>query len=315
MSIRGAIAVRRFHGYRQRLFGTLSRRWVFVALTVVPALAVFAFVNLFPMGWAFAASFFEIGALDPTWSWTGLQNFEVVLNDPEFWSSLQRSIVFAVGSVTLQVTAGTGLALLLNRSFKFKRVVRAVALVPYIVPTAVLGFVALWMGNARYGIVNQLLHQLGLIDQYLPWYGSVDLAMLSVIVTSSWKFTIFVTIIVLARLQSIPPTIYEAATVSGASRWDRFVDITLPNLKGVLFIVILLRGIWMFNKFDIVFILTNGGPLNKTTIASIYAYRTAFSDFNLGQAAAVSTLLFLLLVGTAVVYFHYFEPSQEVRVE
>jgi len=315
MSIRESIASGKLHGYRRGLFESLSKRWVFVALTVVPALAVFVFVNLFPMMWAFAAAFFEVGAFQPTWQWTGLENFRIVLNDSRFWDSLRRSIIFAVGSVVLQVIAGTALALLLNRSFSFKRAVRAIALLPYIVPTAVLSFVALWMGNARYGIINQLLTQAGLIQEFVAWYGSLNLAMPSVIVTSSWKFTIFVTIIVLARLQSIPPSIYEAATISGASKIDRFVDITLPNLKGVLFIVVLLRGVWMFNKYDIIYILTNGGPVNRTTIASIYAYRTAFSDFNLGRAAAVSTLLFILLIGAALVYFHYFEPSQEVRVE
>jgi len=315
MSLRESLASGRLHSYRRDLFESLSKRWVFIGLTVVPALAVFVFVNLFPMMWAFAASFFEVGALQPSWTWNGVENFIIVLNDDRFWSSLSRSIVFAVGSVALQVTAGTALALLLNRSFSFKRIVRAIALLPYIVPTAVLSFVALWMGNSRYGIINQLLVQFGIVQEFIPWYGSITLAMPSVIFTSSWKFTIFVTIIVLARLQSIPPSIYEAATVSGASKLNRFIDITLPNLKGVLFIVVLLRGVWMFNKYDIIYILTNGGPQNRTMIASIYAYRTAFSDFNLGRAAAVSTLLFVLLIGAALVYFHYFEPSQEVRVE
>ncbi|MFC6723819.1 carbohydrate ABC transporter permease [Halobium palmae] len=315
MAVKELLPYERFHSYQQNLYGTLSKRWVFVTLTILPALALFSFVNLLPMLWALSASFFEIGAFSPEWTWVGVDNYATVLADGEFWSSLSRSTVFAVGSVALQVTLGIALALLLNRDFRFKRVARAVALVPYIVPSAILGFVALWMGNARYGVINQLLSQLGVIGQYVAWYGSVDLAMLAVIVTSSWKFTIFVTIVVLARLQSIPPSLYEAATMAGASRYRRFVDITLPNLRGVLFIVVLLRGIWMFNKYDIIYVLTNGGPMSSTKIASIYAYRTAFTDFNLGRAAAVSTLLFLILLGAALVYFHYLEPSQEVRVE
>lgn len=315
MAIREALASGRLHSYRQNVYETLSRKWIFIALTIVPALALFAFVNLLPMLWAFSASFFSIGAFSPEWSWVGFENFTTVLGEAEFWSSLQRSIIFAGGSVIFQVTLGTGLALLLDREFRFKRIVRAIVLLPYIVPTAVLSFIALWIGNSRYGVLNQILSRLGLIDQFIAWYGLPELAMFSVIATSSWKFTIFVTIIVLARLQSIPSSLYEAATVTGASRYRRFVDITLPNLKGVLFIVVLLRGVWMFNKFDIVYILTNGGPQNRTMIASIYAYQTAFSEYNLGMAAAISTLLFVLLLGAAVVYFHYFEPSQEVRVE
>lgn len=315
MAVRDLGEHERLHQYRQNIYRILSKKWIFAGLTVVPALLLFTFVNLLPMIWAFSASFFSIGAFSPEWTWVGTENYTTVLSENEFWTSLRRSIVFAGGSVILQVILGVSLALLLNRDFRFKRVARALALVPYIVPSAVLAFIALWMGNARYGIINQVLVRLGLIDNYVAWYGTIDFAMFSVIVTSSWKFTIFVTIIVLARLQSIPSSLYEAATMSGASRYRRFVDITLPNLKGVLFIVVLLRGIWMFNKYDIVFILTNGGPVGVTKIASIYAYRTAFTKYNLGQAAAVSSLLFLLLLGAALVYFHFFEPSQEVRVE
>lgn len=315
MAVNELVKIERLHPYQQRVYELLSRKWIFVGLTVLPALLLFGFVNLLPMLWAFTGSFFSIGAFNPAWSWVGIENYLTVLKDGEFWASLRRSVIFAGGSVILQVIFGVGLAILLNRDFRFKRAARALALVPYIVPSAILAFIALWMGNARYGILNQVLVRLGLISEYAAWYGSTDLAMLSVILTSSWKFTIFVTIIVLARLQSIPESLYEAATMSGASRYRRFVDITLPNLRGVLFIVILLRGIWMFNKYDIIYVLTNGGPVGTTKIASIYAYRTAFAEYNLGQAAAVSSLLFLILLGAALIYFHFFEPSQEVRVE
>jgi len=309
------VATSKIHPYQVSLYEYLSKKWVFVALTMLPAAAVFLSVNLFPIGWALSASFFEISAYSPVWTWTGLDNFAKVLADESFWQSLQRSSVFAVGSVALQVAFGTGLAFLINREFTGQKLVRAVALVPYIVPTAVLAYVALWMGSSNFGIINQLLAQAGIVDQFIPWFGSIQWAMFAVITVSSWKFSIFVTILVLARLQSIPDSLYEAAAISGASTWRRFRDITLPNLKGVLFIAILLRTIWMFNKFDIVFILTNGGPADVTRLASIHAYQTAFVEANLGEAAAVSTLLFGLLAMAAVVYFTVFEPSQEVRVE
>jgi len=305
----------RLHPYQVSLYEYLSKKWVFMALTMLPAAVVFLSVNLFPIGWALSASFFEISAYSPLWEWNGLGNFEKVLNDAAFWASLGRSSLFAVGSVALQVAFGTALAFLINREFRGQKLVRAVALLPYIVPTAVLAYVALWMGSSNFGIINQLLVRVGVIDQFIPWFGSIQWAMFAVISVASWKFSIFVTILVLARLQSIPDSLYEAAAISGASYYRRFVDITLPNLKGVLFIAILLRSIWMFNKFDIVFILTNGGPADVTRIASIHAYQTAFVEANLGEAAAVSTFLFGLLVIAAAVYFTVFEPSQEVRVE
>jgi len=288
---------------------------VLAAVTVIPAAILFTFVNLLPIGWAVTAGFFEISAFSPEWAWNGIENYIYTLNDAAFWGSLWRSVVFAGGSVAIQVVFGTVIALIVNRDFKFAALIRAIAMLPYLIPTAILGFIALWMANSQFGIINQILVQLGLIESNIAWYGNSDLAMWSVIVTSSWKFSIFVTIMVLARLQSIPEGYYEAATIAGATWFQKFRDITLPNLKGVLFIVILLRGIWMFNKFDIIYVLTKGGPVNKTTTSAIYAYNTAFVTTALGRAAAISTLLFVILIAAALIYFYKFEPANEVRTE
>ena len=301
--------------FQSSLYDFLSKKWVLAILTVVPAALLFMFVNLLPIGWAVTAGFFEISAFSPVWEWNGIENYVITLQSSEFWASLWRSVVFAGGSVTIQLIFGTAIALVINRDFKFAPLFRAIAMLPYLIPTAVLGFVGLWMANSQFGIINQILVRLGLIESYIAWYGNADLAMLAVIVTSSWKFAIFVTIMVLARLQSIPEGYYEAATVAGATWYQKFRDITLPNLKGVLFIVILLRGVWMFNKFDIIYVLTQGGPVGKTTTSAIYAYQTAFVGLELGRAAAVSTLLFILLVVSALIYFYTLDPTQEVRVE
>ncbi|MDX1744901.1 MAG: sugar ABC transporter permease, partial [Halobacteriales archaeon] len=178
-----------------------------------------------------------------------------------------------------------------------------------------LGFITLWMTNSQWGIINQLVVWTGLVDQFPDWFSSKRLAMASVIVTTSWKYSTFVTIMVLARLQGIPDGYYEAAKMSGANAVQAFRDITLPNLKNVLFIVVLLRFVWMFNKFDIIWVLTRGGPETATTTAVIYAYKEAFQFGALGNGAAVSTLLFIMLGGAAIVYFVVFNPSEEVRVE
>lgn len=305
----------RISEFQNSLYGFLSNRWVLAAITVIPAAILFTFVNLLPIGWAVTAGFFEVSAFSPEWAWNGIENYIFTLNDAAFWASLWRSVVFAGGSVAIQVVFGTAIALIINRDFKFAALIRALAMLPYLIPTAILGFIALWMANSQFGVINQVLVQLGLIENHIAWYGNRDLAMWAVIVTSSWKFSIFVTIMVLARLQSIPEGYYEAATVAGATWFQKFRDITLPNLKGVLFIVILLRGVWMFNKFDIIFVLTKGGPIDKTTTSAIYAYNTAFVTTALGRAAAISTLLFMILIAAALIYFYKFEPSREVRVE
>lgn len=303
------------HSIQERLFETLSDRRIMMGLTVIPAFGLFLIINVLPIGWAIAASFHDVNPYSPEWTFIGVEHYVDTLTDPNFWEVLLNSVVFAGGSVIVHLVVGIGFALLINREFRFAWLVRNVALVPYLIPTAVLGFMGLWMANSQWGIINQALHQLGLIDGYIAWYGNTDLAMAAVILTSSWKLTIFVTIMVLARLQSIPDDHYEAATMAGASAYQRFRDVTLPNLKGVIFIVVLLRGVWTFNKFDIIWVLTKGGPVGKTTTAPIYAYEVAFGRLNLGQASAVSTLLFVLLVAVALAYFHVLEPSQEVRVE
>jgi len=193
--------------------------------------------------------------------------------------------------------------------------VRAIAMLPYLIPTAVLGFVGLWMGNSQSGIINSILLQFEVIGQSVAWYGEPGVAMIAVIITSSWKFTIFVTIMTLARLQSIPNGYYEAAQMAGATMYQRFRDITLPNLKGVIFIVLLLRGIWMFNKFDIIWVLTEGGPGSSTTTAPIHVYEVAFNSSSLGQSSALSTVLFITLIIGAILYFYFLSPEEEVRVE
>ncbi|WP_137285367.1 carbohydrate ABC transporter permease [Halorussus salinisoli] len=305
----------RYHAAQDAVFEFLSRKWVLIGITVVPVMALFVFVNLLPIAWAINASFHSTSIYSPDWTWSGIENYQAVLTDGGFWISLWRSLLFAGGSVVLQLIAGTALALIVNRSFKFANFARAVAMLPYLIPTAVLGFIALWMGNSQYGIISDLLVRIGALDSAVPWYGSTTWALPAVILTSSWKFTLFVTIMVLARLQSIPEGFYEAATVSGANAYHKFRDITLPNLKGVIFIVLLLRGIWMFNKFDIIWVLTRGGPKEVTSTAPIYAYEVAFNSTRLGRAAATSALLFLILVIGAFLYFTVLEPEEEVRVE
>lgn len=306
---------RRYKKARDGLHEFLSKERVMTILTILPAFGLFTALTVLPIGWAIYAGFFDIHALSPEWTFIGIGNYSTILKEPALWNSLARSVVFAVGSVAVQLAAGIGIALLINKKFKFSTLIRAIVFLPYLIPTAVLGFLALWMGNSQWGVVNAILLDLGIINDFKPWYASLKWTMPAVILTNSWKFSIFVTIMVLARLQSIPPGYYEAAKMSGANTYQQFRDITLPNLKNVILIVLLLRGVWMFNKFDIIWVLTAGGPGEITTTAPIFAYERAFLDYSLGEAAAVSTLLFLLLAIAALIYFKMFKPHEEVRVQ
>lgn len=293
----------------------LSDERVLSALTVVPTLMLFVLVTLLPIAWGITAGFFRIPLYDPEWTWVGLENYRSVVADPGFRASLWRSLVFATGTITVQVVGGVAMALVISRSFRFSTLVRTLVFLPYVIPSAVVGVLAIWMTNTQWGIVNWLLVDAGVLSDPVPWLGGEVFAMLSVVVANSWKYTVFTTILVVARLQAIPEGYYEAATVAGANAWQRFRDITFPNIKGVLYIVIFLRGVWTFLKYDIVWVLTRGGPADATTVAAVHGYETAFTRNRLGEAAAISTLLFVMLVAAAVVYFVVFSPESEVRIE
>jgi multiple sugar transport system permease protein len=304
-----------FHAYQDALYERLSGRRLMIALTVVPVLVLLSFVLILPIAWAIWSSFFEIPLYQPDWEWVGLAHYAEQLVAPEFHVSLWKSVIFAVGSVSIQLVVGIGIALIVNREFKFNKGVRAIVLLPYLIPTALLGYVALWMFNTNWGVLNSILVRAGVIEAGIQWFGDPNTAMGLLMIVTAWKYAIFATILVLARLQSIPDGYYDAARIAGASRWQKFRDITLPNLKGVIFIVVLLRGIWMFNKFDIIHVLTGGGPADATETAPIYAYELAFQSYNLGESAAVSMILFVILVLAALVYFRVLEPEEEVRTE
>lgn len=303
---------------RERIEDFLSREYVLAALTVVPAASLFVLIVMLPIVWAFIAAFYHIPAFSPNWEWAGLENFAILASDGKFWDSLGRNLIFAGGTAFLNTMLGVGVALLLNREFRFKRFALPIGLLPYLIPTAFLGYFALWMSNQQWGVLNQLLLLFGIIteDNLIAWFtGNGRLAMISLVLTHSWKYSIFVTILVLARLQSIPNDLYESAEMCGASKIQQFRDITLPNLKAVLFITILLRGVWNFNKFDIIWILTRGGPGETTTTLPVYAYQEAFLFSRLGVASAVSVVLFTVLSVVAIIYFRVAQPSKEVRVE
>ncbi len=301
---------------RDRLYEFLSRRRMMIGMTVLPVALLFALILAFPILWAILASFHDIHAFDPEWTWVGLENYtEYLLQDALFRETLWLSVSFAAVSVAIHVVVGTAVALLLTKAFPFKKFVSAVLFLPFLIPTAILGFGVGYMMNSTFGVVNWLLVDLGILDTTRGWFGNPDTALYVVAIVNSWKFYALVTIMVYARLQSIPDAHYETARMMGANAWERFRDVTLPNLKGVLFLVILLDSIWMFFKFDIIWILTQEGPAGSTRISVVYAYEIAFQQTALGDAAAISVILFAIVAAGALVYFYVLEPEAEVRAE
>jgi multiple sugar transport system permease protein len=272
-------------------------------LLVAPTLLLFMALILYPLGQSLVLSLHRTSTLTLQSRFVGLDNFRILLADPEFTQAFVNTLIWTAGAVTLQLVCGVGMALLLHGSLVGRSLARGVVLFPYLLPTAVAVLVWRWLFNDLYGYVNYVLLSAGLVGHPLAWLSRMPDAMLSVILVGAWKFFPFVVIAVLARLQSIPDALYEAARIDGASRFAQFRDITLPQIAGVLSIVVLLRAIWDFKEFDLIYLMTGGGPAGGTETMPILVYRQAFQLLNFGRGAAVSVAMLLFMLLFFLVYF------------
>lgn len=284
--------------YREKIVG-----W----LMIIPAMLLLGLVFIYPIARAFWLSLFteNLGTgLQPVFS--GFTNYSRMLGDGRFWQTLQNTTVFTVASVSLELLLGMAIALILNQSFRGRGIVRTIAIIPWALPTAVMGLAWAWIFNDQYGVVNDILLRLGLIDTGINWLGNPTLAMVALVIADVWKTTPFISIILLAGLQSIPEDIYEAHSLDGANAWQSFYQITLPLLMPQILISLLFRFAQSFGIFDLVQVMTGGGPAGATETVSIYIYSTVmrYLDFGYGAALVVVTFLILIsVVGIATFYF------------
>lgn len=281
----------------------MKQDWRIVSLFVGSVLVLGAIVG-WPLVYSINLSFYTAKSFIAEPQWVGLGNYIEVLQDPLFWQALRNGLTIAVSAIVLQVTLGVGIALVLNQYFFGQTVVRAISILPYFLPTVVACLVAQWILDPNYGLTKSVLASFGI--GMFDWTANPSTAKGTIVLVSVWIWTPFVTTCVLAGLQTIPAQLYEAARVDGASAWTQFWHITLPGLRSVLIVVVLLRGIWMFNKFDVIWLLTQGGPLNQTETLPTLAYRRAFVEYDLGAGATVATISFLLLAGVILIYLRLF---------
>jgi multiple sugar transport system permease protein len=267
-------------------------------------LAVTAIFIVVPAAEAILLSFQSVNSFLGTGKWIGLANYRHILSLPEFWRDLSTGTFYAVATVALQVIFGIGSALILHAPIRGQAVFRAIAILPYILPTVVVAISFQWMLDGNVGIVTHWLRTLVIND--FVWSDSSVASLATVIGISVWMWTPFVTICVLAALQTIPDDLYAAAHVDGAGPLQRFRYVTLPGIRDVLVVVVLLRGIWMFNKFDVIWLMTQGGPLGGTEHLPVLSYQMAFRLYDIGGGAAVATMSLLLLTLALVVFFHRF---------
>jgi multiple sugar transport system permease protein len=273
---------------------------------VLPALVLLCALTVYPVAYGIWISLFNKHSFFPEQNFIGLANYVAVFADEEFWRSLKLGLIYSLTTIALQLVLGVGAALLLNEAFAGRALVRAVAIFPYVIPTVVAVIVWKWLLNSQFGLVNYLL------GVPVSWMGR-DWIMVSLIIVSVWQFFPFVLLAVLARLQTIPTELYDAAKVDGANAFYRFVHITLPQLASVLFVVILLRSIWMFTKFDTPWLMIQGGGA-ETYIRTlpIYTYLRTFGYYEAGRGSAMAVLMFLMLVSAAALYFRWWRREEHL---
>ena len=280
---------------------------------LIPALILISILIIYPLINTIYLSFRSQLIYELKGHFIGLANYIEILQDQdkEFWNALSLSIIWTVVTVIAQVLLGVGAALLLNEDFIGRTLARALVLLPFFMPTISITLMWKWLLNENYGIFNNILIQLNIISEPISWLGNSHFAFFSVICIAIWRFSPFVIISILACLQTIPLELYEAAEIDGANKWVQFRNITLPAIKGVLLVVILLRGIFMFKKVDLFLILTGGGPGTATQTLPVLIYKSAFHAMQLGKGAAYAIVVLLVSIIFITLYMRITGKSQE----
>jgi multiple sugar transport system permease protein len=266
------------------------------AFYIGPAFIVLFAILVYPLGYSFWLSFHQWQLRDYLKGvpWVGLENYFSLFSNTEFINSLRTTFTFVVCAISIEFLLGMGLALLLNQPFKKKGLIRSFIFLPMMCTNVVIGLTWRLLFNYEFGIINFYIQQIGL--QPLEWLSSPNLAMIAIVIVDVWNTTSFVALMLLAGLQSLPEEPFEAARIDGASAIQTFMYITLPLLRQSILVALLWRLIDTFRIFDVVYLLTAGGPARATEMVSIYVYNYGFKSFNLGYASAASYSMILIML-------------------
>jgi len=285
-------------------------RWLgdrgLAGLFISPALALLLFLSIFPLLWALYLSFTDYSATrDVPAQWVGLDNYIDILTSSAVHERALTTAVYVVAAVALQTVLGFSIAYLISRRVRGRGLMTTLFLVPMMLSPVVVGLFWRFMLDTQFGVINSLLGSLG-IGQ-VEWLTNQRLALFSVILVDTWQWTPFIMLIALAGLTAVPRYLYEAASIDRASEWFRFRNITLPLVWPLLLIAVLFRAIEAFRLFDLVYILTNGGPGVSTETLSFHVYKVAFLGFDTGTASAYGILMVVVVIVLAQFYLRYLE--------
>jgi multiple sugar transport system permease protein len=266
-------------------------------LFALPALLVLFMLIAYPVAYTGVLS-----VTDGDGQFVGFKNFAAVLKPRVTTQAFLNTLVWVSGSIVFQMILGIATAILLNQNFRGRGVLRAVTLIPWVVPSIVAATTWAWMFHTEFGIINYMLTGPGIIEKPIGWLTNKDTVLPVLIAINVWKLFPFVAIMVLAGLQSIPNDLYEAARVDGANFWHEVWHIMLPSVRPVIVAVTLLLVIWGLNAITIIYAITKGGPANKTLITPIQIFRTAFESVQFNQAAALSVMFFGVVIVIVFIY-------------
>lgn len=247
----------------------------------------------------------------PQRPFVGFENYLTIIRDSLFKKALINSLIFTTGSVFFQFTIGFSLALFLFKKFPLNKFVRSSIILGWVLAPIVVGTVWSWLLNSDYGLFNYLLKSLNIITQEIRWLTNPNIALRGVIITNVWFGIPFNMLLLTGGLSSLPQDIYEAAKIDGTNTFQKFIYITLPLMRQTIGATLMLGVIYTFRVFDLIWVMTRGGPVNATTTLPIWSYQLSFDFFNLGEGAAVANILFMIMLVIALIYIKFFAGKEE----
>lgn len=277
-----------------KLSKKLRKNWLW--MLIIPAVAIRAITMLYPVIVTFVYSFMDYRVVKGIKEWGGLTNYIRLLNDPSVGASLQFTLIFTVCSMALIIVLGIAFGLLLNAKFKGRKFLRSIALIPWAMPTIVIGIAMLWGFNGTYGFVDDMISKLIGQPFNFNWLSDKAGAQFAVIIVDVWKNVPFFAVMVLAALQSIPNELYEAAHVDGANAFHCFFHITLPSIRSTLITMGIFFTLWRISSFDLVYAMTAGGPGTATNLISYKLFQETIKNLNYGYSSAIAVVLFMIML-------------------
>ncbi|QQO08888.1 carbohydrate ABC transporter permease [Breznakiella homolactica] len=279
-------------------------------LFFLPALLVFILFVGYPFVYTVTLSFRDYNWFTKKNNFAGLSNYINLFKDPTFWNALGRTILYTAGTLLGQVLLALTIAIILNAPFRGINVLRSLYILPWILPTVVTALAWRMMLHERWGAITYILQILRITPERVAFLANTNTALVSVMTVSIWRGFPLIMVGFIAALQSIPSDIYEAAVIDGASPWKQLISITLPLLKKMVAIIILFRTIWIFNDFDLIWLMTRGGPASATETLPIYVYQRSFGSYKFGEAATIAMTMFLVLAFFSSLYFKMIKDEE-----